>query len=241
MTDICGFWRNLLSCLISLFLHLGALFWICYHNPYNTLFSLKNENDDMLVINLDQISPTLNQENMQAVQNISNEPTLENEEETKNDIEKEEPKIDKKSPMITTPQPKLKKPKRQKSVKSSQNLADNKAINLGGTTQSGQSNSQNKGSASNILGQIHAQILKHKSYPKRAINSQISAVTKLEFRLKGRCDFEFLKVVKSSGHEYLDRHSLNIIKKACKDFPSDATGIYVKVPMNYNFFEITKG
>ncbi|ABS50403.1 TonB family protein [Campylobacter curvus] len=126
------------------------------------------------------------------------------------------------------------------SAPSSQNLANNEAVNQGGSRQSGESASFDQASARTILGEIYGSILKHKTYPKRAINGKMEGRVGVRFLLKGRCDFEILEITQSCGHDFLDRHSLNTIKKACEDFPDEAIGMDIKVPIVFNLRDINE-
>ena len=123
-------------------------------------------------------------------------------------------------------------------VPSSQNIANNEAVSHGGAPQSGQSDSSEAAQARTILGEIHAAILKHKKYPKRAVVARMEGRAKVRFVLNSRCNFEILQVVESSGYEFLDRHCINTIQKACVDFPEAANGMDVKVPIVFNLKDV---
>lgn len=114
-------------------------------------------------------------------------------------------------------------------------IAQNEAVSYGGSTNlSNDDSSHEDGARKTILGEIYSAILKHKTYPKRAINTRLEGEVNVEFLLKSRCDFEILRISKSSGHQHLDRHSLHIVKRSCKDFPDSAVGMDIIVPIVFN-------
>lgn len=118
-------------------------------------------------------------------------------------------------------------------------ISQNEAVSDGGSKSlSNDENSNSDGARQTILGQIYAAILKHKTYPKRAINTGLEGRVYVEFLLKDRCEFEILRISKSSGHQYLDRHSLHIVKRSCKDFPDSAVGMDIIVPILFNLHHL---
>jgi hypothetical protein len=123
------------------------------------------------------------------------------------------------------------------SVPTSQSVANNESVKQGGAPQSGESNSQERARVKSLLGEIYAQILKHKTYPKRAVNSGMEGRVMVRFLLKDECEFEALDVVRSSGHSFLDAHALKIIKSACKDFPREAIGMDIKFAVVFDINE----
>lgn len=123
------------------------------------------------------------------------------------------------------------------SVPTSQSVANNESVKQGGASQSGESNAQERARVKSLLGEIYAQILKHKTYPKRAVNSGMEGRAVVRFLLKDECKFQTLEVVRSSGHSFLDAHSLKIIKSACKDFPKEAVGMDIKFAVIFDINE----
>ena len=226
---------NVVAFFISLALHLGAAYFaFLQFNKDETLFATKNEAPRMLAISLNQISPKTNNENsMQATQEqgaqeiepqTPPEPIVEKPEEEV----KEPPKpVEKKEP----PKPKTKtKPKEKpKKIEKVEKIIEKEV---------GQSDSSEAAQARTILGEIHAAILKHKKYPKRAVVARMEGRAKVRFVLNSRCNFEILQIVESSGYEFLDKLCINTIQKACSDFPEAANGMDVKVPIVFNLKDV---
>lgn len=118
-------------------------------------------------------------------------------------------------------------------------ISQNEAVSDGGSKSlSNDENSNSDGARQTILGQIYSAILKHKTYPKRAINTGLEGRVYVEFLLKDKCEFEILRISQSSGHQYLDRHSLHIVKRSCKDFPDSAVGMDIIVPILFNLHHL---
>ena len=258
---------NVVSFFISLALHLGAVYlaYTISAEKDETLLAEKDETLKMMTISLNQISPNINDKNsMQATQEVAPQPLIqpEPEAEPKPQPPKEEPKPEPEKPKTEKPKPKPKKaekvaqerPKEEPlkeqteeqnkpvtpalAPPSSQNVANNEAVSQGGAPQSGQSKGDENAQARTILGEIHAAILKHKTYPKRAINSKMEGRAQVGFLLSAQCEFENLEILKGSGHDFLDRHALIIVKKACKDFPEKAIGMNLKVIIAFNLKDV---
>lgn len=264
---------NAVSFSISLALHLGAIYlaYALADTQDETLLAEKDEAPKMLTISLNQISPTINNQNsMQATQELATQPVVTpepepvpelilepvKEESRPEPIKPEKPKIEKPKPKKVAqerpkPKPVQEKPKEPQeqpkkpqpaptpvALPSSQSVANNEAVSQGGAPQSGKSKSDERAQARTILGEIHAAILKHKTYPKRAINSKMEGRVQVGFLLTGQCEFEKLEVLKSSEHGFLDKHALSIVKKACKDFPQKAVGMNLKVIIFFNLKEV---
>ncbi|MCD8214007.1 MAG: TonB family protein [Campylobacter sp.] len=215
-----------------------------------------NSNSDMQASEMQSIEANA----AEQTQEIKKE---EPKEEPKEEVKEPEPKpIEKPKKVVPIEKPKPKKPKETKEVKaqetltqetikeptsetptpasapSSQNLADNEAVSQGGSKQSGVSSSLNQANARTILGEIQDAIFKHKTYPKRAIDGKMQGKIGVRFLLKSNCEFEILELTKSSGFDFLDNHALKIVKKACGDFPSEAVGMDIKVPIAFNLKHI---
>lgn len=226
---------NMLAFSISLAMHLGILAYLyVVINENEILMSKKDETNKALSINLNQISLTKNrqeQDEMKAAQIAQPQPKP-LPQPKKPEPKKKVVKKDSKKQIKVEKQKEQEKPQPQPVM--TPNIAKNEAINDGANQQISNSASNIQASAKNLLGEIYAAILKYKTYPKRAIDSKLEGKIVLEFKLKDRCEFDFLRLIKSSGSDYLDRHSIQIIKKSCVDFPDDAIGVYVKAPIVFN-------
>lgn len=84
-----------------------------------------------------------------------------------------------------------------------------------------------------LLEKIYAAILKHKSYPRQAVRMKMEGEVVLEFGLKSDGELSWVKVVRGSGHDLLDGHAMNVLRKAAADFPPPNRRIKVQVPIAY--------
>ncbi|MBR8463157.1 energy transducer TonB [Campylobacter sp. faydin G-24] len=209
-----------------------------------------NNSQDELQASQKQAEQSILAQAVQEVKppNYEPEPIIEDIKEIK-EITKTQDKIVKdvvKKPILKKPKPKkqleiVKKkckdhnePSRKASTPASQSVANNETVNDGGSKQSGVLDANKQATAKTILGEVQAAILKHKTYPKRAKDGDMKGKIFARFKLKGYCEFEILKITKGSGYAFLDKHTLNIITNACKDFPLEAIGMDIMLPINFN-------
>ncbi|MSN95810.1 energy transducer TonB [Campylobacter sp. FMV-PI01] len=120
------------------------------------------------------------------------------------------------------------------STKASTVVGLNDANIAGGNLASGISGSSG---GLNLNGLIYQAILKHKTYPDRAKKMRAEGRVIITFQLRNKNSFEILKIKQSSGIKILDEHALKIIDKAKIDFPSEAIGKSITVPINFNLKE----
>ncbi|MGH1599942.1 TonB family protein [Campylobacter majalis] len=258
-----NFAGNVISFIISFIFHaviLGFIFGVFTKNKPDTLMAQEPTHTKTMAINLNQISQKQSSESMQATQQstvkeIKSDEILTQVEQKKiqapKPIKKPVEKIKsqqnpKKVVKIPTQEPeKIEQNKQSQEdvpkttvAASSASTAQNQSVQSGGTIQSGKSEAENQASARTILGEIYAAILKHKTYPKRAIKAKSQGKVYVEFKAISQSSFEYLRVVKSSGSEFLDRHAEIILNKAVKDFPVEAIGKQFKVAINFNLKDI---
>lgn len=113
--------------------------------------------------------------------------------------------------------------------------SDNEINQINGNKQSGDAHKSDEGV--NINGLIYKAILKHKDYPKKAKIMRAQGSVVVTFMLQDKNTFSILEITKSSGFLVLDTHALKIIKKAKHEFPAQAIGQKIVVPINFNLKE----
>ncbi|WP_169776728.1 energy transducer TonB [Campylobacter mucosalis] len=239
---------NIISFSISLFIHgIAFMAFFGFFTTLNkTLMAEKAVSEMAMSINLNQISTQNSNQNMQATQTQSQKDIKSDEAVT----QIEQKKLDEPKPVIKPK--KHNKPKPQKEqikpltqdipkttvVASSVAVAKNEAVAIGGTTQISNNNNDEKAAARNLIGEVYAAILKHKTYPKRAIATKTSGRTQVEFKAISKNEFEYINILKSSGYEYMDNHCKHILHHALKDFPDEAIGKNFKLAINFNLKDI---
>lgn len=114
-------------------------------------------------------------------------------------------------------------------------MGENTASQVGGNVASGTQAGANTGSS--LHGLIYQAILKHKTYPRQAQMMRAQGRVVVTFRLRTRQHFDILQVSGSSGFTILDNHAMQIIRNARPDFPAEAIGQRITVPINFNLKE----
>lgn len=87
--------------------------------------------------------------------------------------------------------------------------------------------------AEDFLAKIYKIIYEHKSYPLRAKKLHIQGEVITQFTLHTNGLVADIKVLQSSGAEFLDRHTIETIQEAALSFPKPPSSIEVKVPIAY--------
>ena len=182
---------------------------------------------------------------IEAIEEIADEPVIIEEkpkkEKPKKEIKEKPKEVKKQKPKETKKEVKKHENNHNKNQKSSKKSTASSKTTLvkgsndtsvaGGNRASGTGKG---GGGTNINGLIYKAILKHKTYPRKARAMGVQGRVIVSFKLKDRNNFENLSVTKSSGAKVLDDHALAIINKAKVDFPIEAVGTQITVPINFN-------
>lgn len=86
------------------------------------------------------------------------------------------------------------------------------------------------------LNEIKTAIIRHKSYPARARKMKMQGEVGVVFTILPTGEIVKLAVKKSSGHKYLDSHTLETIKDASRVFPKPLEEISVQIPIDYRLY-----
>jgi len=84
-----------------------------------------------------------------------------------------------------------------------------------------------------ILSKIHKIIYQYKSYPNRAKKLKIQGEVLISFTFQKNGNISNIKILRSSGASFLDKHSIDTILDASRDFPKTPQNITVKIPIKY--------
>lgn len=84
-----------------------------------------------------------------------------------------------------------------------------------------------------FLAKIHHIIYQHKKYPQRAKKLNIEGEVIARFTLYANGDMSDIKIVKSSGAQFLDKHTIETIIEASSSFPKPPLELEIKIPINY--------
>ncbi|QKF93120.1 energy transducer TonB [Campylobacter sp. CCUG 57310] len=247
---------------ISAILHIALILLFIFKSiSHNTNIAKEKSSEEAFGISFAQISDANQNSDAlaketpkveQQTQEVQDQKEIEVREEIK-EIKKEIKEI-KKEKKIKKPKPKPQKPteqpkiskekpqeieeKREPAAKSQPNIAANNNINTaGGTTQSGVSTPDRQG-GSNLDGEIYKALKKHMSYPKKAIEQEIQGRVIVEFKQIDNENFEYIRIVQSSGHKVLDNHAIKIVNNARYSLPVESYNINIKTPIVFDLNEI---
>jgi len=76
-------------------------------------------------------------------------------------------------------------------------------------------------------------VQRHINYPPIARRMGWEGKVLVSFVLEPNGDIRDLKVLKSSGHEVLDKEALDAIRRSYRDFPKPPVSVVVKLPINF--------